>query len=299
MIATELDNWRLAGRIAAECREWARSTIAPGVRLRDVLEGIEQRIRAAGAIPAFPAQTSRNHIAAHYCSSPEDETVYEEGDCTKVDLGVCVDGAIADTACTVDLSSDGRWGDLIKASSDALATAISMVEPGRPTTEIGAAVERVIQAAGFEPVRNLTGHGLAPWQVHTSPQIPSCPDHGGERLPEGKVIAIEPFACTGRGHTVERGRAEVFMMVRPPRKAKGIDKDVLKAIESWRGLPIARRYFEHLDRDAVEDAFGKLARQASLLRFPPLVEDENVMVAQTEHSIYVGADGIEILTASV
>jgi len=299
VIATELDNWRRAGRIASQCREWARTAIQPGVRLRDVLEGIEERIRAAGAIPAFPAQTSRNHIAAHYCSSPEDETVYEEGDCVKVDLGVCVEGAIADTACTVDLSSDGRWGDLIKASSDALATAISMVEPGRPTAEIGAAVERVIQSAGFEPVRNLTGHGLDRWTVHTAPQIPSCPDHGRDVLPTNKVVAIEPFACTGRGHTVERGRAEVFMMVRPPRKAKGLDKGVLRAIESWRGLPIARRYFEEFDRDAVEDAFGKLARQASLLRFPPLVEQEGVMVAQTEHSIFVGEDAVEVLTAAV
>jgi len=289
---------RRAGRIAAQCREWARATVAPGVRLRDVLEGIEARIRDAGAIPAFPAQTSRNHIAAHYCSGPDDETVYEEGDCVKVDLGVCVDGWIADTACTKDLSADGRWGPLIQASSDALAAAIALVEPGRPVAEIGAAVERVIQKAGFEPVRNLTGHGLARWQVHTAPQIPSCADRGRERLQAGRVVAIEPFACTGAGHTYERGKAEVFMMSRPPRNAKGIDREVLKAIESWRGLPIARRYFTHLDREAVEEAIAKLTRQAVLMRFPPLVEEEGVMVAQTEHSIFVGDDGIEILTAN-
>ena len=87
------------------------------------------------------------------------------------------------------------------------------------------------------------------------------------------------------------------MMVRPPRKAKGIDKDVLKAIESWRGLPIARRYFLDHDREAVEDAISKLAKQGSLMRYPPLVEDEGVMVTQTEHSMYLGPDGVEILTA--
>jgi methionyl aminopeptidase len=89
----------------------------------------------------------------------------------------------------------------------------------------------------------------------------------------------------------------VFMMVRPPLKAKGLDRDVLRAIESWRGLPIARRYFTDLPTEAVEDTLTKLARQGSLQRYPPLVEREGVMVAQTEHSIFLGPDGVEILTA--
>jgi methionyl aminopeptidase len=111
------------------------------------------------------------------------------------------------------------------------------------------------------------------------------------------VFAIEPFACNGRGYIRERGRAEVFMMVKPPRKAKGLDRDVLKAIEAWRGLPIARRYFRNLDAVALEDTLSKLARQGALMRYPPLVEEEDVMVAQTEHSLYLGPEGVEILTA--
>jgi methionyl aminopeptidase len=111
------------------------------------------------------------------------------------------------------------------------------------------------------------------------------------------VFAIEPFACNGRGMIKERGKAEVFMMVRPPRKAKGLDRDVMRAIDAWRGLPIARRYFNHLDRELVEDTLQKLARQGSLMRYPPLVEEEGVMVAQFEHSLVLGPDGVEILTA--
>lgn len=271
--------------------------IRPGVSLRFVLETIETMIRDAGAEPGFPAQSSRNHIAAHYCSSPEDEVVYQEGDCVKVDLGVHVDGYICDTAATVDLSADGRWSGLCKASSDALAAAIATVGDGVPVGEVGAAVERTILAAGFEPVRNLTGHGLGRWKVHTPPQIPNYGERGGGKLRAGMVFAIEPFACNGRGMIRERGKAEVFMMVRPPRKAKGLDRDVLKAIDGWRGLPIARRYFNHLDRDAVEDTISKLARQGSLMRYPPLVEEEDVMVAQFEHSMVLGPDGVEVLTA--
>jgi methionyl aminopeptidase len=292
-----LDCFRRAGRIARDCRAWAVEEIRPGVEVRRVLEGVEERIREQGALPGFPAQSSRNSIAAHYCSSPHDSLRYQEGDCVKVDIGVAVEGYIGDTAATVDLSSDGRWRGLIQASSDALAAAIATVGDGVPVGEIGGAIERTIVAAGFQPIRNLTGHGLGRWKVHTPPQIPNYGERGGGRIRSGMVIAIEPFACTGRGYIREQGRAEVFMMVRPPRKARGLDRDVLKAIDGWRGLPIARRYFRHLDDEAVEETLSKLARQGSLMRYPPLVEEEGVMVAQTEHTMYVGPDGIEVLTA--
>jgi methionyl aminopeptidase len=294
--AYELECFRRAGRIASECREWARENIKPGVTVRHVLETVEAMIRDRDAQPGFPAQSSRNYVAAHYCSSPEDELAYEDGDCVKVDIGVHVDGYIADTACTVDLSSDGRWQKLIRASADALAAAIATVGDGVPVGDIGAAVERTITTAGYQPVRNLTGHGLARWKVHTPPQIPNYAEHGGGKLRTGMIFAIEPFASTGRGYIRERGKAEVFMMVKPPAKAKGLDRGVLREIEAWRGLPIARRYFNHLDRDAVETTLSKLAKQGSLMRYPPLVEDESEMVAQTEHTIHLGPDGVELLT---
>ena len=265
--------------------------------MREVLEGIEDLIRARGAEPGFPAQSSRNHVAAHYCSPPGDDMCYEEGDCVKVDLGVHVDGYIADTAASVDLSSDGRWQALVQASADALAAAIATVGDGVPVGEVGAAIERTIVAAGYNPVRNLTGHGLGRWKVHTPPQIPNQAERGGARLQTGMVFAIEPFACDGRGYITERGRAEVFMMVRPPMRAKGLDRDILRDIESWRGLPIARRYFGHRDSKTMEETFSKLVRQGVLMRYPPLVEEPGVMVAQSEHSIYLGPDGVEILTA--
>lgn len=297
MNKSELECLRKAGKIASRCREWARENIRPGVEIRTILETIEAMIREEGAAPGFPAQSSRNDVAAHYCSSPEDKTTYEEGDCVKVDLGVHVDGYITDTATTVDLSSDGRWGELIQSSSNALAAAIASIEDGVPVGELGAAIERTITAAGYEPVRNLTGHGLARWKVHTPPQIPNYGERGGGRLKTGMLFAIEPFASTGRGYIREQGKSEVFMMVRPPKKAKGLNRDILREIDSWRGLPIARRYFNAFDRTEVEDVISKLTKQGSMLRFPPLVEDSGIMVAQTEHSIYLGPDGVEILTA--
>jgi len=121
-----------------------------------------------------------------------------------------------------------------------------------------AADAKSIVAAGYNPVRNLTGHGLGRWKVHTPPQIPNQAEKGGSRLETGMVFAIEPFACDGRGYITERGRAEVFMMVRPPLRAKGLDREILRDIESWRGLPIARRYFTHRDSRSVEETLQAL-----------------------------------------
>jgi methionyl aminopeptidase len=297
MDTTALECWRKAGRIATECRAWAAKRIQPGVEMREVLEGIEELMRSRGGEPGFPAQSSRNSIAAHYCTSPDDPLKYQAGDCVKIDIGVHVEGYVADTAITLDLSPDGRWKELIQAASDALASAILTVGDGVPVGRVGAAIERTIVAAGYQPVRNLTGHGLGRWRVHTPPQIPNHGDGGGGVLRDGMVIAIEPFACTGRGYIRERGKAEVFMMVKPPRKAAGIDRDLLKAIDAWRGLPIARRYFRQFDGRLVEEALAKLARQGSLMRYPPLVEEDGVMVAQMEHTMVIGPDGVEILTA--
>jgi methionyl aminopeptidase len=297
MDSRALEAFRQAARIARDCREWALVNIRPGVQVRSILETVEGMIRERGGEPGFPAQSSRNSIAAHYCSAPEDTLAYEVGDCVKVDIGVHVDGYVADTAGTVDLSEDGRWKPLIQASADALAAAIATVGDGVPVGKIGAAIERTIVDAGFQPVRNLTGHGLGRWKVHTPPQIPNYGEAGGGRLASGMVFAIEPFACTGRGYIRERGKAEVFMLVRPPKKAKSLDKDFLRALESWRGLPVARRYFREFPAEVVEGTLRELARQGSLVRYPPLVEDEGVMVAQTEHSLYLGPEGVEVLTA--
>jgi methionyl aminopeptidase len=297
MDAHALECHRKAGRIAAECREWARAQVKPGLSVRWLLESVEQRIRDAGAEPAFPAQSSRNSIAAHYCSPPEDALCYAEGDCVKIDFGVHVDGYVADTAASIDLSSDGRWGALIAASAAALAAAIATVGHDVPVGDVGAAIERTIVGAGFQPVRNLTGHGVGRWKVHTPPQIPNYAERGGGRLKTGMIFAIEPFASTGQGFIRERGRAEVFMMVGPPLSAKGLDRNLLQAIAAWRGLPIARRYFREHDPALLEDALSRLARQGALMRYPPLVEEDGVMVAQTEHSLYLGPQGVEILTA--
>lgn len=292
-----LASFRRAGAIIAECREWARAEIRPGVAMRTILETVEEMIRERGAQPSFPAQSSRNEIAAHYCTSPDDPLVYQEGDCVKLDIGAHVDGYVVDTACTVDLSPDGRWASLIAATSDALQAVIEMARPGVAVGELGAVVGRTIVGAGFRPVRNLAGHGVGRWRVHQPPSIGNIATGDTTRLTEGMTVAVEPFASTGAGLVDELGVPEVFMLSGQPRRRRTFDEALLADIESWNGLPVARRYFVDHEPALVLDTIERLVRQGAMVAYPPLVEIEPGMVAQTEHTLYIGPDGAEVLTA--
>lgn len=293
--AEALAKLREAGRIAAGARRLGAARMVAGARLRDVVEAVEAEIRAAGAGLAFPAQTSRNEVAAHYCPSPEDESVYAEGDLAKLDLGVHVDGWVVDTALTVNVGDRPAGRGLVAAAEAALEAAIDVAGPGQSLERVGSAIEAAIRERGFRPVRNLCGHGVDRWTVHCPPPIPNARDGTRGTLPTGRVVAIEPFATSGSGLVEERGRAEVFML-RGESRLEGPDAAVLESIRRLRGLPFARRQLAHHAREAVEATLEALRRQRRLIAYPPLVEVGGQPVAQAEHSLYIGPDGVEVLT---
>jgi methionyl aminopeptidase len=293
----ELETLREAGRIASRARNWAAETIKPGYLLRDLQEGMETIIREAGALPPFPAQTSRNKVAAHYCSSPSDNTKFEENDLVKIDVGAHIDGLIVDTGVSADLSEDQRWKNLIDAASDALDAAIAMCSPDVDVEDIGDRVAEVINAAGFKPITNLTGHGLGRYTLHDRPQIPNARIGLKGSLEAGSIFAIEPFATSGHGRVKDDGKPEVFMLERSPKLSNKIDAEALEAIEAWRGLPIARRYFNNLPKKPFERTLKELIKQKAAREYPPLVEVSGHHVGWKEHSIWLGPDGAEVLTA--
>jgi methionyl aminopeptidase len=111
-----------------------------------------------------------------------------------------VNGFIGDNACTIDLS--GNNAELTKASEDALAAAIAAIKEGITLGEIGQAIEGAITKRGFSPVRNLGGHGLDKYEIHTPPSIPNIANNDPIRLEKGQIVAIEPFATSGAGVVV-------------------------------------------------------------------------------------------------
>ena len=187
----QIENHIKAGKIASEALQYGKSLIKSGTKVIDVLDAVENKIIELGGEMAFPAQISLDQFAAHSCSDLIDETVLAK-QVVKLDVGVHIEGQIADNALTVDLS--GKYEDLVKASRDALNNALKIVKAGVELREIGKVIEDTIKSYGFEPVRNLSGHGLGLYQIHTNPSIPNFDNGSNVKLKEGDVIAIEPFA---------------------------------------------------------------------------------------------------------
>ncbi len=291
-----LELLRVAGRIAGEARREGEALVVAGARVRDVCAAVEDAIHRKGGGLAFPVQSSRNAIAAHYCPSPEDETTYADGDLAKLDVGVHVDGWVVDTAVTVNVGGHAANQRLIDAARAGLDAAIAEAGPGRTVRRLSAAIEAAIRGHGFQTVRNLCGHGVGRWVVHCPPPIPNAPDDSSDRLEAGMVVAIEPFATDGAGRVAERGTPEVFRAQGTLQGVAGGDPEVLAAIAALKGLPFARRQLAHLDRERVESTLRALANGRALAAYPPLVDVDGRRIAQAEHTVYVGAGGVEVLT---
>jgi methionyl aminopeptidase len=289
---------RQAGRVASEVRRLGAHKIVAGARLRDVCEEVEAQILKRGAHPAFPVQTSRNDIAAHYCPSPTEETVYEDGDLAKLDIGVHVDGWVVDTAITVNVGDHPERRIFIQAAEAALAAAIEAARAGVAVRTLSAAIERTLRSYRLHPMRNLCGHGVGHYLVHTPPPIPNSPEPNEVFLPTHAVIAIEPFATDGQGLVAERGKPEVFRV--DPERLPPQNNDeprLFRKLRAFRGLPFARRQLRDFSREETEATLDLLRLRGSLTSYPPLVERGGRPVAQAEHTLYLGPEGTEVLTA--
>jgi methionyl aminopeptidase len=287
---------RRAGRIASAARSFGAARIVAGARVRDVCEAVEQFIHGQGGEPAFPTQSSRNEIAAHYCPAPEDETAYLPGDLAKLDIGVHVDGYVVDTAATVAVGGEPAGERLVLAARAALEAAIATARPDVPIQTLSGAIERTLRAHGVNPMKNLCGHGVGRWTVHCPPPIPNSRDGAAGRLARGSVVAIEPFATHGPGDVVESGPAEVFRVPFERWDAAGLDAEVFAAIRTFHGLPFARRQLAGFPRERVERTLSGLLERSWMAAYPPLTEAGGHKVAQAEHSLYVGEEGVEVLT---
>lgn len=285
----DIDRWRRAGRIAGEARELGLRLAQPGVARRELADRVEAFIRAQGAEPAFPTNLSRNWEAAHYTPSESDTEVLEPGDLLKVDVGAHIDGAIADTAGTVEVGATHRHDRLMKAVRDAVEAGIAAVRPGGPVDAVSRAIERAVHAQGYKPVVDLTGHTIERYLLHAGKSIPSVGGYSTASLAEGEVVAIEPFVTNGNGH-IENG--PFGNIVRFRNDPGATDPTLARLFQRFRTLPFTTRWVV----DPEEKSALKRARRL-LQTYPVFVETGRGWVAQAEHTILVGPVGAEVLTA--
>ena len=284
----DLDRWREASRIGAGARELGCRLVVPGARRRDVADAIESFIRDAGAEPAFPANLSRNVEAAHYTPDPDDGVVFEAGDLVKIDVGAHLDGAISDTADTVEVGGTHRHENLRRAVHDALRDGISQVRPGGRVDEISRAIASAIRARGLKPVENLTGHTIERYLLHAGTSIPNVPGATDATLQEGEIVAIEPFATNGAGRIRNGPFGNIVRFRADPGPA---DPVLARLFGRFRTLPFTARW-----ADAPEETAALLRARRTLQSYPVFVEAGGGLVAQAEHTVLVGPDRAEVLS---
>ncbi|MFP4401052.1 MAG: type II methionyl aminopeptidase [Candidatus Woesearchaeota archaeon] len=290
----DYDDFLAAGKLAGRARDYGAKLIKVDASLEEVTDAVEEFIIENGGQMAFPAQLSRNQIAAHYCAGKDDPMKFEKGDLVKLDVGVHIKGMIGDTAITVDL---GRNESLLNASKEALANAIKMLEPGIENGIIGKEIEKTITGYGFSPVNNLSGHGLGKFQIHTKPSIPNFYSGDTFRIEPGTTFAIEPFASAGAGYVVEGHDAEVFGLeqIKPVRSP--ITRNVLSEIRKYNGLPFCGRWLANkFGKPRVNFALRELMNIDSVRMYPPLSDRNNGFVSQHEHSVLMEEDKAIITT---
>ncbi len=208
--AREIEKIAAAGALVARTIAHVGGIIAPGVTTDELDAAAGAFIREHDGIPTsegykgYPKAIciSVNDVVVH---GIPDGYVVREGDLVTIDVGVTLDGAIADSAYTFAVGEiEPRSQRLLDTAQDALEAGIAQAVAGNRVGDISWAIQEVVEGAGFQVVRSLVGHGVGRY-YHEDPHVPNFGQPGrGPRLSEGMTIAIEPM--------ITSGDPEVFLM---------------------------------------------------------------------------------------
>ena len=291
----EIEKYKQAGKIAGEIRKFIRTYVKPGIPIKEIAKTIQDKIEKAGAIAAFPPTVSIDNIAAHYSPAPDEET--KASGAIKLDFGVCVDGYVADTALTLDLTEDKKHQPLIDASQEALDKVLKLIESNPTLHEIGKTVQETVESKGFSPIVNLSGHSLDQWKVHAGITIPNYGNNNENKLTPG-AYAIEPFATDGEGKIYQGNSGHVYEITnesKNPRSPKA--REILNFVkEKYKTLPFSLSEIQEKFGPMSKLALRELEQQEIIHLHAALIEKANGIVAQSEHTILILEDGEVIVT---
>ena len=199
----EIEKARTSNRIVAEVLDRLREKVKPGVRTRELDKLAAEVADKRGAKPAFKGYNgypyalcvSVNEVVVHGMPS---ERILEEGDIVGLDFGVCYQGFFGDAAITLPLGRvTQKASRLMQVTEQSLYAGIEQAKAGNRLGDISAAVQDIVEAAGYSVVRDFVGHGIGK-SLHEEPQIPNFGKKGrGIELKSGMILAIEPMVNEG------------------------------------------------------------------------------------------------------
>jgi methionyl aminopeptidase len=287
-----------AGKIAREVREEMRKTVREGMPIFDICEKAESLVRKKGGKPAFPCNVSINEVAAHYTSPPQDKRTVPENSIVKIDIGVHIDGYIADTAVTVCFNPE--YDDLTNTAKEALKKAVEILRPGLSMSRFGSTIQKTIKTRGFKPVSNLTGHLIGRYIIHAGKSLPNVFHISTSRVKEGEIYGVEPFTTVAKAAgRVENGEeAHIFRYLKHKSLKDPNAKRLLSYIrKNFQTLPFTERWLQGcVPSSRYKTAFSGLLSSKALTSYPVFIEASGKPVAQAEHTILIVKDGCIVLT---
>lgn len=279
----EIENYKKAGKIALEAVKYARSIIKKDMPLLEIADKIEEKIISLGGKPAFPVNLSINEIAAHYTPSFND-TAKASG-LLKVDIGVHIEGCVADTAFSIDLENSEENKKLIEAAELALKKAAEKFAVGKELWEIGNEIETAIKSKGFLPIQNLSGHAMDVYNLHAGITIPNYNSLQKIQIGEG-VYAIEPFSTNGFGAVRDGKPSGIFKIDREGSVRDNFAREVLAfIIDEYQTLPFCSRWIYKKFGSRGLLALRRIEEANILHNYPQLMERNSGKVAQAEHTV--------------
>ncbi len=293
-----LEYYRKAGQIASRVRKAVPHIVKPGRRVLEACEEIENMIFKLGGKLAFPCNIGINEVTAHFTPSIENIEKFPDESIVKIDLGVHLNGYIADTAITIPF--DPVYDSMTLAAENALDAAIKDIKPGKKISEIGYTIEKNITRHGFKPIRNLTGHKIERYSLHCGKAIPNVSHMDGSKIEKGEVFAIEPFATSIDASGFVRDNREAYIYKYS--KEKGLNSK--KAIEIIRhikkdflNLPFTPRWLANqYSREELQKYLSEIISLKCIIPYYVLFEESNKPVAQAEHTVIINDEGCEVLT---
>jgi len=282
-----LEKYKKAGEICKEAKELARKELKVGTKVLDLAEKIESFIKKKGAKPAFPVNISINDIAAHYSPDIDDETIIKGGDLVKVDIGVHVDGYIADSAFSVCVGEKSHV--LITAAEETLKEVLKAIKPEVTVEELSTIIEEVVSSFDVNPIRNLAGHSLERYIQHGGLSIPNSKVPIKQKIKEGTAIGMEVFTTTGEGWVKESSPTLIYRFLRPvPVRLRTSRLIMGFIVDNFQTLPFAKRWLRKIGPKAsLELALRELVSKGAISEYPPLREKSGKPVAQAEETVIV------------
>lgn len=294
----DLQKYYRAGKIAREIRIEIKRTVKEGMPIIDICEKVEGLTREKGGKPAFPCNVSINEIAAHYTSPPSDKQTIPERSIVKVDIGVHVEGYIADTATSICF--DPEYVDMVNTAEEALEKAVELLRPGLSITRFGSAIQKVIKSHGYKPVSNLTGHLIRRYIIHAGKSLPNVFNISTSRLKEGEIYGVEPFVTVDNaiGRVENLKEEHIFRFQKNKSLKNPYAKKILSHIKkNFLTLPFTERWLSKFaTSSSYENAFSEILKSKAVIGYPVFVEATRKNVAQAEHTVLIEQDGCSVLT---